>query len=234
MAFRFKQFSVDDSACAMKVGTDSVLLGSWASLDDATAILDIGTGSGLLALMAAQRSSATITAIDIDAQACHQATANFLNSPWSGRIICHNTGLENFRIGNKHFDHIITNPPFFINSLKSPEKDRNTARHTDSLPAETLMKQSASMLAPAGKLSLIFPLQDKQNIINLSIDNSLHLSRYTEIIPKQGKEPNRVLMEFSRYQVNEVMSSTIVIRDANSRYTPEYISLTEPFYLFLK
>jgi len=234
MAFKFKQFSVDDSACAMKVGTDSVLLGSWASLDGADTILDIGTGSGLLALMAAQKSNALITAIDIDEQACQQASVNFNNSPWAGRLSCHNIGLENFNTENNYFDHIITNPPFFINSLKSPEEGRNTARHTDSLPAETLLKVSAAMLAPAGKLSLIFPIQDKMNVISHAIEGDLKLSRYTEIIPKQGKEANRVLMEFSKCQVKEVKSSAIVIRDANGKYTQEYISLTEPFYLFLR
>jgi tRNA1Val (adenine37-N6)-methyltransferase len=128
MAFRFKQFSVDDTGCPMKVGTDSVLLGAWAALENSRTILDIGTGCGLLAMIAAQRSEATITAIEIDPAAIEVAKSNFKRSLWSDRLegICislqeylkeENPGL---------FDHIISNPPYFINSLKAPGRNAAT------------------------------------------------------------------------------------------------------------
>lgn len=239
MAFRFKQFSVDDSGCAMKVGTDSVLLGAWADYTANTRILDIGTGCGLLALIAAQESNAIVTAIDIEETACRKAAENFRQSPWPARLQCIHQGLQEFthnRIVSKAvpFDHIITNPPYFINSLKSPDTGRNTARHTDGLPLETLIKLSSLLLADYGKLSKVFPFSESSLLISLAADHSLNLSRLLIIIPKLGKEPNRILLELTKGSVETVETAELAIRDEKGHYTEEYIGLTERFYLHLK
>jgi tRNA1Val (adenine37-N6)-methyltransferase len=247
MAFHFKEFSVDDSACAMKVGTDSVLLGAWADFSGCSTILDVGTGSGLLALMAAQKCDATITAIDIDEDSCHQAEKNFSESSWSDRINCIHQGLEEYACNQtaakaRPFDHIITNPPYFINSLKSPDSGRNKARHNDGLPLKSLLEYSSLLLRDSGKLSIVFPYNDNFLLINQAREFSLNLSRQLIIIPKQGKEPNRILLEFTKavtgmYDATELVTGnklpTLTIRDGHGKYTQEYISFTERFYLKL-
>lgn len=247
MAFRFKQFHVDDSNCAMKVGTDSVLLGAWTDFSHCNDILDIGTGCGLLALMAAQECQAAITAIDIDEEACRQATANFNNSRWSDRIQCINRGLEEFSLNGAatttaSFDHIITNPPFFINSLKSPDSGRNKARHNDGLPLKSLLEYSSLLLRDSGRLSMVFPYDDSFLLISQAREFSLNLSRQLTIIPGEGKEPNRILLEFTKVPFGSSetttlltadKSSTLTIRDCHGKYTAEYISFTDRFYLKL-
>jgi tRNA1Val (adenine37-N6)-methyltransferase len=234
MPFNFKQFSVDDALCAMKVGTDSVLLGAWADVEKSQQILDIGTGCGLLALMAAQRCGAEITAIDIHQPSAAQAQHNFELSPWAERLNVHCISLQDFsETVNIKFDHLITNPPYFINSLKSPDNGRNTARHNDELPLKSLVEFSAQLLTDAGRLSVVFPFADSQLLINLAEDSSLSLKRQLIIIPKQGKEPNRILLEFTKKPVKNIENTTLTIREINGKYTQEYIDLTESFYLKL-
>lgn len=231
MAFRFKQFSVEDSNCSMKVGTDSVLLGAWTDFNAASSILDIGTGCGILALIAAQKSNASITAIDIDKDACIQASENFKASPWPHRISCFNAGLQNYN--SLPFDHIITNPPYFVNSLKSPKSGRNTARHTDELPPEILIERSSTLLADGGKLSVVFPYPESQNLISLAALNNLNLSRQLMVFPKEGKDPNRMLLEFTKGYTGNLSEDELSIRDSSGEYTSKYISITESFYLHL-
>lgn len=235
MSFNFKQFSVDDALCAMKVGTDSVLLGAWADVEKSQQILDIGTGCGLLALMTAQRSEGEITAIDIHEASVIQAEENFKQSPWAVRLQVQHISLQNFsETANIKFDHLITNPPYFINSLKSPDNGRSTARHTDELPLKSLVKLSSLLLTDSGKLSVVFPFAESQILISLAAESSLSIKRQLIIIPKQGKEPNRILLEFTKKPVKNMKIAKLTIRDLNGKYTQEYIDLTESFYLKLK
>jgi tRNA1Val (adenine37-N6)-methyltransferase len=285
MPFRFKQFSVEDSQCAMKVGTDSVLLGAWTDYSGCSRLLDIGTGCGLLALIAAQRSTTAtasqsnillhdqqssalitdhqtlITAIDIDADACRQAEENFRKSQWNSRLQCIHQGLEEFTLNrqsdhkkdadhrmpdnkkeaghiseseNALFDLIITNPPYFINSLKSPHTGRNTARHNDELPLDSLLSYSALLLTDAGKLSIVFPYAESNILINTAQKHALNLSRQLIIIPKQGKKPNRILLEFTKTPVEIVETTELAIRAEEGKFTSEYVKLTEDFYLGLR
>lgn len=232
MPFRFKQFVVDDAACPMKVGTDSVLLGAWARLENSPGILDIGTGCGLLALMAAQRSDARITAIDIDPVATASAAANFRISPWDGRLTARCIRLQDFQnepeAGN--FDHIISNPPFFINSLKAPDAERSQARHNDLLPFEDLAFASARLLAPDGRLSMVLPVAEGYLFIDIAAKTRLFLVRKLTVIPKAGKEANRLLLEFARQQM-PMESTELTIRNESGEYTNEYKKLTSLFYL---
>lgn len=232
MSFKFKQFTIDDSDCAMKVGTDSVLLGSWMNVTHANVLLDIGTGCGILALMAAQQSMSMITAIDIDQAACSQAFENFKNSRWVDRINCLNQSIQTFAPNHKkRFDHIITNPPFFSNSLKSPVIDRNTARHNDELPFETLVMKVATMLVKDGKFSIILPFNDYEVFTGICATHSLWPSRQLFVFPKQGKPVNRVLMEFTNTNQSVMDARELVIRLENNEYTSEYKNLTSEFYL---
>ena len=157
--FTFKQFTIRHDRCAMKVGTDGVLLGAWTSVDHSHRLLDIGTGTGLIALMLAQRCpQAFITAIDIDAEAVEQARENALSSPWKDRVEVLLQDICTFP-ANQQFDTIVSNPPYFIDSLKCPDDQRNTARHTDTLDAERLLASVARLLTDDGRFSIILPAE---------------------------------------------------------------------------
>ena len=150
--FQFKQFTIRHDKCAMKVGTDGVLLGAWAGTESCNRILDIGTGTGLIALMLAQRSKAAIDAIDIEADACLQAQENAESSLFAGRINVFHSDLVDFAQASTHlYGLIVSNPPYFVDSLKCPNLQRNTARHTDTLTLEDLLQYSRKLLAPQGR-----------------------------------------------------------------------------------
>ncbi len=232
MAFRFKQFIVEDTACTMKVGTDSVLLGAWAAVKGSCTILDTGTGCGILALMAAQRSDAGIIGIDIDAASVEAAHLNFSRSPWSGRLTAFNLSLQDFVSKNPpQFDHIITNPPFFVNSLKAPLPSRNRARHNDELPFPELAAYSRQLLKPEGKLSLVLPVQEAAFFLDTARENGLYLSRSLEIRPYTHRPVNRKLMEYVKNPDTETATERLAIRGEDNAYTPEYRELTKEFYL---
>ena len=192
--FRFKHFAVNDEGCAMKVGTDGVLLGAWATHDRPAHILDIGTGSGLIALMLAQRyPQAVIYAIDIDADACGQALSNFMDSPWSERLSVEHTDLQHFSSGCS-YDLIVSNPPFFQNSLRAPDPQRSLARHTDALPYSELLSHSRRLLTDNGTIALIVPYTQKEYILSLAREQGLHASDLVAVVSKPGKSPKRLLI----------------------------------------
>ncbi len=160
--FQFKQFTIRHDKCAMKVGTDGVPLGAWAGIESCNRILDIGTGTGLTAMMLAQRSKAVIDAIDIDAEACLQAQENAESSPFAERIKIQHSALSDFaQTDTGLYDLIVSNPPYFVDSLKCPDQKRNTARHTDTLTLEDLLQDSRKLLAPQGRIALILPYDQK-------------------------------------------------------------------------
>lgn len=230
-AFRFKQFSVDDSKCAMKVGTDAVILGAWVNVSAADTILDIGTGCGLIALMAAQRSLARITAIDIDESATLQSKENFSVSPWHERIKTVHTAVQQFQPDNL-FDLIICNPPFFKNALKTPYLQRNLARHNDTLSFGNLIYAVNRLLNEKGTFAFILPVDEAYEVISIASSHLLFLNRCCTVFSRDDKLPNRVIAEISRKE-SELKIETLTIRDQKNQYTSEYKELTKDFYLFL-
>ena len=252
-SFTFKQFAISQDRCAMKVGTDGVLLGAWARVAHCRRVLDIGTGTGLVALMVAQRSRAHIVAIDLDADAVAQATANVAASPWPARIqvmevdareidnsdvsILHSESTHpeansEFRIHNSEFlfDAILCNPPFFENALKSPDAARTMARHTDTLSFDELARSAARLLSPEGELSVIIPYDRTHDMTVSAACQGLFATRQTIVIPVEGGKPKRMLMAFSREgQPHRV--ETLGIHDAQRHPTADYVSLVSDFYL---
>ena len=227
--FRFKQFTVYHDRCAMKVGTDGVLLGAWANVAQAHHILDIGTGTGLIALMLAQRSDALITAIDIDEDAIEQATDNAENSPWASRIRILQQDLRQYDT-EQRFDAIVSNPPYFINSLKCPDSQRSTARHTDTLDANKLLQKASELLHPEGHFSLVIPADQVSQIQQLGEESGLYLVRHTAVITRPGLPPKRALLEFRKANI-ACQTDELVIELDRHVYSEDYIALTREFYL---
>ncbi|MBQ7042268.1 MAG: methyltransferase [Muribaculaceae bacterium] len=229
--FKFKHFHVKNENSAMKVGTDGVLLGAWADFSSSQNILDIGTGTGLIALMAAQRSNATITGVEIDPNAANEAKENADASPWQNRISIINNDITHVVNDLGIFDHIVSNPPFFENGILAPDSSRATARHCNSLNFASLISIANSRLSRDGKLSFISPYENKENIIYNTTLYNLNISRYTEVFSNQKKTiPVRILWELTLLHI-PTDKSKLYIRDINNQYTSEYINLTKEFYL---
>lgn len=228
--FKFKQFTIRHDRCAMKVGTDGVLLGAWTHLDHPQRILDIGTGTGLIALMLAQRcKEARIIGLDIDDEAVSQAHENIGSSPWKERVevilqdVCTYTP-------DRLFDTIVSNPPYFNNSLKCTDTQRNTARHTDTLSMDALLEGAARLMTDKGRFSIILPAEQTDELLGTAASKGLYPSRQTHVITRPGLPPKRVLMEFRKIK-ETLQTDEIVIELERHVYSPEYIELTRDFYL---
>lgn len=231
--FQFKQFTIQQDKCAMKVGTDAVLLGSWTECKNAKRILDIGTGSGIITLMLAQRSNAVIDALEIDKSSCEQAEENIKSSPWKDRINVIHSSLQNYLLKSEHqYDLIVSNPPYFIASSKAPDQKRSTARHTDTLPFNDLINGVTKLLTEDGRLCVILPLKEAQVLIDLAKESSLFLNKLTRISGRADKDSEkRWLMEFSKTS-QEVKENKLAIEKGERHdYTEEYKELTNEFYL---
>lgn len=232
MAFRFKQFVVEDDQSSMRIGTDAVVLGSWINPENVSGILEIGTGCGVIALMMAQKCDAVITAIDIDENSIPQAAMNFQNSPWNMRMRALHCSFQEFAGHHPDkFDLIITNPPYFTNSLRSPLKSRNIARHDDHLKANDLLAGVLKTLSHSGKFHLILPAEDAIKFQEYAKEYYLFLIRQLMIKPKPGAKPNRIAMEFSFTPAESVITEEIIIRREDNSFTDAYRELTGDFYL---
>ena len=234
--FQFKQFSVAQDRCAMKVGTDSVLLGAWCNLDAAPkTILDIGAGTGILALILAQRSaSELIDAMEIDADAYEQCVHNFENSDWGDRLFCYHASLEEFvNEIDDTYDLIISNPPFYTNDFKSGTKARDKARFEEALPFTELLSSVSKLLSPSGQLNVIIPFSEEENFINLAKKKGLYLSRILRVRGQESSPLKRSLIcfTFKEKSVDDIRELTIEI--TRHQYTEDYINLTKDFYLKL-
>lgn len=233
-AFRFKQFTVKHDRCAMKVGTDGVLLGAWASVKGCDNLLDVGTGSGLVAMMLAQRnSSAAITAIDIDEDAFIQAGENFALSPFSNRLNVVHAPFQEFVCKvPEQYDLIVSNPPFFANSILPPDAGRADARHSVSLTLEELIRGAYCGLMREGRLAMIIPFDRLTEVEQLSESAGFVMRRLTRVVPVSGKPAKRVLVELSKGQ-GILEESELLIEQSRHHYSPEFVRLVRDFYLAL-
>jgi len=230
--FQFKQFEVEDKNCAMKVGTDAVLLGSWVNIENAESALDIGTGSGVIALMLAQRSDAEITGIDIHEPSILDATENFKESPWKSRLMARNFSLQEFvNFNEKKYDLIVSNPPFFSNSLISPSENKSLAKHNQSLSQYELLKSVLTLLKENGKFSVILPASEISEFTIKAVKMGFYTKKQLRIFPKTNKAFNRIITTFSLQPFGICEIEELIIRDQNNNYTSEYKDLTKYFYL---
>ncbi len=232
--FKFKQFTIHQDKCAMKVGTDGVLLGAWANCSDTKNVLDIGTGTGLIALMIAQRSNAVIDAIEIDEEACLQAHENFHKSPWENRIrLIHQSFQDFVHETDKSYDLIVTNPPYFQNSLVAPDDQRTKARHNRNLELYDIIDGAEKLLSENGTLSIILPYVEGVLFIAKAAEHGLYCVRQTNVIPKPKAPVKRLLLEFKRQKKTFVDQDLIIELENRHEYSDNYKSLTRDFYLFL-
>ncbi|MDR1939154.1 MAG: methyltransferase [Tannerellaceae bacterium] len=233
--FRFKQFMIRQDRCAMKVGTDGVLLGAWVAVDGCRNILDVGTGTGLIALMLAQRNpEAAVDAIDIDESACSQAKENAGDSPFAGRIRIICSPLSRYASETaSRYDLIVSNPPYFVRSLKNPDPQRCIARHTDSLSVEELIEKGRGLLAEGGRLALILPAGRGDELGAVARRNGLNIIRQTAVIPVPGAAPKRILTELSASFSPSCATGSLLIEEARRQYSAAYAALTRDFYLHI-
>lgn len=232
-SFQFKEFTVNQNRCAMKIGTDSVLLGAWTSIENhPNSVLDIGAGTGVLALMLAQKShSELIDAIEIDADAYEQCVENFEQSPWADRLFCYHASLEEFVAEiEEPYDLIISNPPFYSETYKSENEQRDLARFNDAMPFRHLIESVSKLLSKEGVFSVIIPFSEEKDLIVLASKEQLFPQRLLRVKGTPTSEIKRSLIEFS-FQENEIHPQEIVIETARHQYTEAYIKLTRDFYL---
>jgi tRNA1Val (adenine37-N6)-methyltransferase len=232
-AFAFKQFNVKQDKCAMKVGTDAVLLGSWIQPNGSTHILDIGTGTGVIALMLAQKTNASIVGIDIDVSATQQAQENVDESKFKNSITLFNTSFQDYvKTTALKFQLIVSNPPFFEQSLKSSDEKRSNARHADVLPFDDLLDGVIKLLDVKGKFCLILPTLEAEKFRNMAQKKGLYLSKLLRVKSRVDKDTDkRHLMQFE-FTPTEFSEETIAIEeDERHSYTQAYKELTKAYYI---
>lgn len=230
--FRFKQFTLHQEHAAFRITTDSVLLGAWADLDGVKCILDIGTGTGILALMAAQRSDAYVVAIEPDRNSFMQAGLNIAGSPWHDRISLINTSLQEYiSSAGMLFDTIITNPPFFNDSLLNPDPGKAKARHAVTLTHRTLLESSLRLMSPGGTLQIVLPVNEATAFAEMASSAGLSCVRRLIVKPTPLLPPSRMLMTLGL--VKRPCEEAIIIIENGDRheYSDEYRALTKDFYL---
>ena len=233
MKFEFKQFSIQQDRCAMKIGTDGVLLGAWVSLEsNPESILDIGAGTGILSLQLAQRCHAeTIEAIEIDEDAFEECVMNFENSPWGDRLFCFHASAQEFAAEmEEEYNLIISNPPFYSDEYKSDDDKRNTARFTDTLPFRDLAIFAYQFLSEKGIFALILPRKEEENFIALASEVGLFPKRICRVKGNPTSEVKRSLISFS-FEKTETIFEELTIEISRHVYTKEYIDLVKSFYL---
>lgn len=242
--FFFKKFAVTQEKSAMKVNTDGVLLGAWCSLpsadglDESFKVMDVGTGTGVIALMVAQRLvtsgvEARITGIDPDSPSAEEAGDNFRESPWCDNLESLPLSLREFLLSSTmKMDLIVSNPPYFNNSLKAPCSRRSNARHTDNLSFNELVDCSADLISERGALSVILPIEAEREFVTIACAKGFFMVRICRVSTIEGDAPKRVMLEFSRVSrglINEERLS--VQKSPNGLFSDDYRKLTSDFYL---
>jgi tRNA1Val (adenine37-N6)-methyltransferase len=229
--FSFKQFTIHQGNSAFKVGTDGVLLGAAADVTGVNRILDIGSGTGLIAVMLAQRCNAEIVAIEPDHESYTQTCYNVNLCIWSSRIKVVHSSLQNYYPSDGKFDLIVTNPPYFSDSLKSPDARKSAARHSDSLTSDEILKSVVRLLNDSGRLQLIMPYVEGNVFIAEAMGYGFFCNNILKIKPLPASEIRRLILTFSRQRLKAAESFLTIEHGRRHEFTEEYKSLTKDFYL---
>ncbi len=232
--FQFKQFNINQERCAMKIGTDAVLLGAWCPINNNPfSILDIGAGTGILSLILAQRSNASqIDAIEIEENAYEQCVENFEASHWGDRLFCYHASLNDFiNEPEDQYDIIISNPPFYSEDYKTDNSQRDLARFQDALPFEELVKATTLLLSENGIFTVIIPFKEENRLLNLCAQAELFPIKMTRVKGTPTGPIIRSLIAFKRYELPVLSANELVIESSRHVYTEAYTKLTRDFYL---
>lgn len=219
--------------CAMKVGTDGVILGAWANPGGSKRVLDIGTGTGLLALMLAQKTThAQIDAVEINREAAQQASENFKNSKWNNRLICFHTSIQEYsNVSIEKYDFIISNPPYFKLGPIAESRERAIARHNLELPLIELISCSVRLLNKSGRIALVLPNNLRRELVSVIAKQNLWIEQEVHIKPNFDKDANRILVLLSDSENSTYIKSSLIIEDGRHQYSKEFKELTADFYL---
>lgn len=229
--FRFKRFALSNDRSAMKIGTDGVLLGAWCKMPyDAGRVLDAGCGTGVIGLMVAQRyPTCKVTCLDIDGDAVEECRENIGNSPFAGRVDVEKGDFLSYTPGCR-YDLIVSNPPYFKDSLRTPVKARTTARHDDALPLGAMLRHARELLADGGRIALVLPVERDSDVEFEAALCGLNVARRCNVFTVSGKPPRRTLWELSKEKASAEISE-LFINDKPGAYSKEYVSLLKDFYL---
>ena len=232
--FKFKQFAINQDRCAMKIGTDAVLLGAWCPIDNnPKSILDIGAGTGILALMLAQRTNADqIDALEIDEEAYEQCVENFEASAWADKLFCYHAGLDEFvDEPEDEYDLIISNPPFYSEDFKTENEQRDLARFQDAMPFEDLIEAADLLLSENGLFAVVIPYKEEERFIDLCAEYELYPVKATRVKGSHKTPIVRSLLAFKRFELSVLTADELVVEINRHEYTDDYINLTQDFYL---
>lgn len=231
--FRFKQFHIAQDRCAMKVGTDSIMLGTWVDVSGAVTVLDIGSGTGVVSLVIAQRApEAKVTGVEIDPAAVIQSQENIDDSPWKDRVKVEEMSIQDFaKSTNQKFDLIVSNPPFFTGGTFSTNEQKASVRHTVKLPHSDLLKATRQLLQPNGKFCVILPLIEGLRFVEIAQTAGFYCTQMTEVHPKINKPVERLLLCFELKEKPLKKDVLVVLIEDPNVYTPEFKEMTKEFYL---
>jgi len=228
--FKLQQFAINQDNCAMKVCTDSLIFGAMAPIKRNERVIDIGTGTGLLSLMAKQQGAAKVIAIDLVASAVIQAQDNVNESPWPDDIEVIHQDIRDYRC-DKQFDLVIANPPFFEHHLKSKNRGRNAARHTDTMSYQSLISSATNLITETGLIYLLIPLHAKDAIIDIATQHALSLWRQTDYITITGAKPKLCALTLSRNTASKAIFEQLTVYQAHQQYTSQSQQILEPYLL---
>lgn len=231
--FRFKKFTIYQDRCAMKVGTDGVLLGAWSDVTGVSSALDIGAGCGVIAIMLGQRAEAArVDAVEIDRMAYEQALENAGRAPWADRLQVYHTSIQSFAESHGgHYDLIVSNPPFFTGGTFSSNQDRNSVRHTTKLPHGDLLAAARTLLTPRGRFCVVLPLIEGLRFQEMAASYHLYCNRMTEVKPRPGRPVERLLLQFGRSEGKLETDGLVIQEECSDEWTEAYKELTRAFYL---
>ncbi|PWU03230.1 MAG: methyltransferase [Bacteroidetes bacterium] len=232
--FQFKQFTVQHDQCAMKVCTDSCILGAWFAqkIRPHTFILDVGAGSGVLMLMLAQKIKSQIHGIELDLASFRQLKENINHCNWKDKMRIFIGDARTFVFPEK-YDFIISNPPFYENDLKSPDERLNIARHANDMTLADLLSTISANLTKDGSFGILLPYKRTEEFEKLALKKGFHLSE--KLFVRQSPKHNffRSILHFTRLKVDPVASHELTIQGEAGKYSPEFVDLLKDYYLHL-